>query len=266
MMREIQLPPEGNNYTVVEAFKTLRANIQFCGAKYKVIMVTSCLQSDGKTTVSFEIARSFSEDGRRVLLLDTDLRKSVMSSRLLGEKYICGTSDVLSGNAEMESCITKTQFSNLDIMFAGAIPPNPTELLGSESFVQLIDLLKEHYDIIIVDTPPLGAVIDAAVVAKACDGSILVISANTISRNFAINVLEQLRKSGCPILGSVLNRVTLHNSRYYKGSYYRYGKYYKKYYRYGYSHGNYGYENSYYGDTSPSKRKFSIKDLFGRKK
>ena len=265
-MREIQLPIDiQNNYTVLEAFKTLRANIQFCGTKYKVIMITSCLQSDGKTTVSFEIARSFSEDGRRVLLLDTDLRKSVMSNRLLGEKCIRGTSEVLSGNAELEECITKTQFPNLDIMFAGTVPPNPTELLGSEAFSELIAKLKEQYDIVIVDTPPLGAVIDAAVVAKACDGSILVISANTISRHFAMNVLEQLKKSGCPVLGSVLNRVMLHNSRYYKGSYYRYGKYYKKYYRYGYSHGNYGYENSYYGDPSPRRKKFSLLRLLKKK-
>lgn len=257
-MREIQLSlDEKNNYTVVEAFKTLRANIQFCGAKYKVIMVTSCLQSDGKTTVSFEIARSFAEDGRRVLLLDTDLRKSVMSNRLLGEKCIRGTSEILSGNAEFESCVIQTQFPDLDILFAGTVPPNPTELLGSESFVELISKVKDIYDMVIVDTPPLGAVIDAAVVAKACDGSILVVSANSISRHFAVNVLEQLKKSGCPVLGSVLNRVMIHNSRYYKGSYYRYGKYYKKYYRYGYSHGNYG-----YGYTHAAKKSFSFKNIF----
>jgi len=257
-MREIQLSlDEKNNYTVVEAFKTLRANIQFCGAKYKVIMVTSCLQSDGKTTVSFEIARSFAEDGRRVLLLDTDLRKSVMSNRLLGEKCIQGTSEILSGNAEFESCVIQTQFPNLDILFAGTVPPNPTELLGSESFVELISKVKDIYDMVIVDTPPLGAVIDAAVVAKACDGSILVVSANSISRHFAVNVLDQLKKSGCPVLGSVLNRVMIHNSRYYKGSYYRYGKYYKKYYRYGYSHGNYG-----YGYTHAAKKRFSFKNIF----
>ena len=264
-MREVQLfLDKKNNYTVVEAFKTLRANIQFCGSKYKAIMVTSCLQSDGKTTVSFEIARSFSEDGRRVLLLDTDLRKSVMSNRLLGEKYIKGTSEVLSGNAELSDCIINTQFPNLDILFAGTIPPNPSELLGSETFTELIGTLKEQYDMIIVDTPPLGAVIDAAVVAKACDGSILVISANTISRQFAMNVLDQLKKSGCPVLGSVLNRVMIHNSRYYKGSYYRYGKYYKKYYRYGYSHGNYGYGNDYYGSEQPKKKKFSFKNPFAK--
>lgn len=265
-MREVLLPLDTKkNYTVAEAFKTLRANIQFCGSKYKVIMITSCMQSDGKTTVSFEIARSFAEDGRKVLLLDTDLRKSVMSNRLLGVKSLPGTSEVLSENAEFSSCIVKTQFSNLDILFAGAVPPNPAELLGSDAFVSLIDKVKTQYDMVIVDTPPLGAVIDAAIVAKACDGSILVISANSISRHFAENVLEQLKKSGCPVLGAVLNRVMIHNSRYYKGSYYRYGKYYKKYYRYGYSHGDYGYGYGYQNRTQPQKKKFSIKKFLGLK-
>lgn len=262
-MREIQLQLDAqNNYHIAEAFKTLRANLQFCGSKYKVIMVTSCMQSDGKTTVSFEIANSFAEDGRRVLLLDTDLRKSVLSNRLLGEKNLAGTADVLAGRLGFEDCILKTQFPNLDILFSGAVPPNPTELLGSEDFSLLVEKAKEQYDIVIVDTPPLGAVIDAAVVAKSCDGAVLVICANAIGRHFARNVLEQLRKSGCPVLGSVLNRVIIHSSRYYKGSYYRYGKYYKKYYRYGYGQGEYAYDNNYYGETHTKKKRFG----FGKRK
>lgn len=267
-MNKMLLPRDSqNNYRVVEAFKTLRANIQFCGSKYKVIMITSCMQSDGKTTVSFEIASSFAEAGQRVLLLDTDLRKSVMSQRLLGEKIPVGTSDLLAGKARVADCIVKTQMHNLDIICAGTVAPNPTELLGSNEFRTLIANAREAYDIVIVDTPPLGAVIDAAIVAKACDGAVLVISANTISRHFAANVLEQLRKSECPVLGSVLNRVVIYNSRYYKGSYYRYGRYYKKYYRYGYGHGDYGYGygSGYYGEVPVSKRRFSFSSLFKKR-
>lgn len=252
-MKQIQVQIDfQDDYRISEAFKTLRTNIRFCGADHKVIMVTSCLQSDGKTTVSFGIAKAFAEDGQRVLLLDTDLRKSVMARRLLGEDVSLGTTCVISKTNSFEECVCKTQFSNLDILFAGVVPPNPVELLGSSAFVQLLDELKAQYDMIIVDTPPLGAVIDAAVVAKNCDGSVLVICANTISRHFAKNVLEQLEKSGCPVLGTVLNRVTIHNSRFYKGSYYRYGKYYKKYYRYGYGKGDYGYG---YGDNPYLKGK-----------
>lgn len=248
-MKQIQVQVDfQDDYRISEAFKTLRTNICFCGAYHKVIMVTSCLQSDGKTTVSFGIAKAFAEDGRRVLLLDTDLRKSVMSRRLLGEDISQGTTGVLSKTDTFENCVCKTQFLNLDILFAGVVPPNPVELLGAPVFIDLLEDLKTKYDMIIVDTPPLGAVIDAAVVAKICDGAVLVICANTISRHFAKNVLEQLKKSGCPVLGTVLNRVAIHNSRFYKGSYYRYGKYYKKYYRYGYGKGDYSYgygENPY---------------------
>ncbi|MBQ9130921.1 MAG: CpsD/CapB family tyrosine-protein kinase [Clostridia bacterium] len=261
-MRQIEVQVDfQNDYRISEAFKTLRTNILFCGADHKVIMVTSCLQSDGKTTVSFGIAKAFADDGQRVLLLDTDLRKSVMARRLLGQDVTLGTTSVLCKNNSFEECLCNTQIPNLDIMFAGVVPPNPVELLGSAVFSDLLAELKERYDIIIVDTPPLGAVIDAAVVAKNCDGSVLVICANTISRHFAKNVLEQLEKSGCPVLGTVLNRVTIHNSRFYKGSYYRYGKYYKKYYRYGYGKGDYGYgygDNPYLsqnGKHTPRKKK-----------
>ncbi len=257
-MRQIQVQVDfQDDYRISEAFKTLRTNIRFCGANNKVIMVTSCLQSDGKTTVSFGIAKAFADDGQKVLLLDTDLRKSVMSRRLLGEDISLGTTSVLSQTNSFEECVCTTQISNLDVMFAGAVPPNPVELLGSPAFVQMLVDLRERYDIIIVDTPPLGAVIDAAVVAKNCDGSVLVICANTISRHFAKNVLDQLQKSGCPVLGTVLNRVAIHNSRFYKGSYYRYGKYYKKYYRYGYGKGDYGYgygDNPYLGQGKSKKK------------
>ncbi len=256
-MEEIQLQVDiKKSFQAAEAFRTLRANLQFCGAKYKVIMVTSCVQSDGKTTISFEIANSYAEDGKRVLLLDTDLRKSVLDKRLSGDKKYSGTTDVLSGLRSFEDCVCRTQYSNLDILFAGTIPPNPVELLGSEEFSSLIAHAKEQYDIVIVDTPPLGMVIDAAIVAKCCDGAVVVICANTVSRQFARNVIEQLRKSECPILGTVLNRVMIHSSRYYKGSYYRYGRYYKKYYRYGYGYGDYGYgKHSYGAPETPSKRK-----------
>lgn len=264
-MKDIHLQLDTrNDYQLAEAFKTLRANLQFCGPKYKVIMVTSCMQSDGKTTVSFEIAKSFAEDGKRVLLLDTDLRKSVLSNRLLGEKYQVGTTEILSGKCSFEECVLHTQFPNLNIVFAGAFPPNPSELLGSDEFAALIAESKERYDIVIVDTPPLGAVIDAAVVGKVCDGAVLVISANSISRHFARNVLEQLKKCGCPIMGTVLNRVIIHSSRYYKGSYYRYGKYFKRYYRYGFNKGEYGYGNAdgYYGDSYKPKKR----SLFSKRK
>ena len=242
-------------YSVSESYKTLRANLQFCGAKYKVILFTSCMPNDGKSTISFEVANSFAMDGKHVLLMDCDLRKSVLQRRSTNEYNLPGTTEILSGTHNLRECICTTQYENLDIMFSGAMAPNPAELLNSKEFAILVEDARELYDIVIIDSPPLGAVIDAAVIAKQCDGAVLIISANTISRVFARGVVEQLRRSECPIMGVVLNRVEIHSGKY--GSYYKYGKYYTKYYRYGSGYGvNYGYGNEYATTaTQPRKKK-----------
>ncbi|MBQ3934692.1 MAG: CpsD/CapB family tyrosine-protein kinase [Clostridia bacterium] len=243
------------DYNVAESFKTLRANIQFCGPKYKVIMFTSCMPNDGKSTISFEVANSFAMDGKKVLLLDCDLRKSVLQRRVTNSYDMPGTTEILSGQRNLRDCICNTQYQNLDIMFSGAMAPNPAELLNSDQFAILVEDARELYDLVIIDSPPLGAVIDAAVIAKQCDGAILIISANTISRSFAHGVVEQLRRSECPVMGVVLNRVEIHSGKY--GSYYKYGKYYTKYYRYGSGYGgvNYGYGNEYTNAGRPQKKK-----------
>lgn len=265
-MKKVQLQAaEVKSSQVAEAFKTLRANLQFCGPKYHVIMITSCVPNDGKTTVSYEIASSYATDGKRVLLLDADLRKSVMAERLINEKCSEGTTEVLSGILPFSDCVCQTQNPNLDILFAGSNSPNPAELLGSEDFTNLISKVRESYDIVIVDTPPLGTVIDAAVVAKVCDGSVLIICSDKISRYFALEVLDQLRKSGCPVLGTVLNRVDMRKENYrkYGGRYYK--RYYKKY-GYGYGYGNYGYGYGYYGYGTYGNYSNTPQSAAGKKK
>ena len=121
------------------------------------------------------------------------------------------------------------------VVFSGIVPPNPSELLGNNSFDALVKALRDTYDYVIIDTPPLGSVTDAAIVAQKCDGAVMVVAANSISYKFVQRQLEQLRKTKCKILGSVLNKVDLQGDGYY-GKYYGsyYGKYYGKYY------GNYG--------------------------
>ena len=255
-MSKVTLSISSNtDYNVAESYKTLRANLQFCGAKYKVILMTSCMPNDGKSTISFEVANSFAQDGKHVLLLDCDLRKSVLQNRITNAYDLPGTVEILSGQRNLRDCICNTQYENLDIMFSGAVAPNPAELLNSKDFAILVEDARELYDIVIIDSPPLGAVIDAAVIAKQCDGACLIISANTISRNFARGVVEQLRRSECPVMGVILNRVEIHSGKY--GSYYKYGKYYTKYYRYGSGYGgvNYGYGNEYANTSAPKKTK-----------
>lgn len=216
------------NYEVQEAIKTLRTNIEFSGENIQVVCITSALPGDGKSTMSYNLARAFASGGRRTLLIDADMRKSVMRKQIwkAGDPGQ-GLVFYLSGRKQYKDTVCKTQYKTLDVIFAGQFPPNPSELLGSKRFASLIEQAKKEYSIIIIDTPPIGSVIDAAVVAKVCDGSILVLKDSAVSSRLAQQCKTQLEASKVPILGCVLNEVDLSSNRYY-GHYY--GKYYGHYY------------------------------------
>lgn len=220
---------EKADYRSKEAYKTLRTNIGFCGKDVKVIAFTSCTPNEGKSTVSLHLAASLAEIGKKVIFVDTDLRKSVLVGRYKAGKEIKGLSHYLSGQHPLEDVRYKTNIPMLDVVFAGPVPPNPAELLADTMFEDLIKDLRQEYDYVIIDTPPLGSVIDTAIISKVCDGIILLLAANTISYKFAQEVVAQLKKTNCRILGTVLNKVDMSMNSYY-------GKYYGKYY------GNYGQE------------------------
>jgi capsular exopolysaccharide synthesis family protein len=205
-----------------EAFKTLRSNIQFCGSDVKVIGLTSCRQNEGKSSISMHLADAMADSQKKTILIDADLRKSVLLGRYRIEKPIKGLTHYLSGLSMEDEVIYKTSTNNLDVIFSGPVPPNPSELLTSQIFVSLIHSLREKYDYILIDTPPLGSIIDGAVISRVCDGMILIIEADSISYKFAQKVKCQLEKSGCRILGAVLNKVELRKSvynKYYDKSY-----------------------------------------------
>ncbi|MFV0341438.1 MAG: CpsD/CapB family tyrosine-protein kinase [Anaerocolumna sp.] len=197
-----------------EAYRTLRTNLGFCGKNIKVIAITSCIPNEGKTTVSMKLSEAIADAGKKVIVVDADMRKSVMISQVK-MKAITGLTHYLCGQYKIEEVICNTQFENLDVIFSGPYPPNPSELLASSDFETLINQLKERYDYVIIDTPPLGAVIDSAIVSKVCDGYILVIEANKISLKSLKRVVVQLKKTNCKILGTVLNKVTVKNKSYY---------------------------------------------------
>lgn len=212
------------DYKSNEAYKALRTNIQFCGNDMKVIGVTSCMPNEGKSSICVNLAISMAESGKSVLLLDTDLRKSILLGRYKIRESIKGFSHFLSGQATCEEVLCDTDVKNLHMIFAGQVPPNPAELLGKKYFKDTLMVLRELYDYIIIDTAPLGSVIDSAIVAQQCDGMILTIAANTISYKFAQRVLEQLKKTGCPVLGAILNKVDASKKGHY-GQSYSYGSY-----------------------------------------
>ena len=226
-MQTIELKERLLDYRSKEAFKMLRTNIDFTGGDLKVICITSCTPNEGKSNISFEVAKSYAQMGKRVLLVDADLRKSVMRQRHKKGKVRLGLVNYLVGKCEFDEALCETDVKNLYMIFSGPVPPNPSELLGNRKFKEMIQNAREEYDMVIVDTPPLGSVIDAAVVSKCCDGAVVVIAAGNVSYRFARKVKEQLDVAECRILGCVLNKVDLSGKSYY-GKYY--GKYYGQYY------------------------------------
>ncbi len=187
-----------------EAIKTLRTNILFCGMDIKCIALTSSIPNEGKSAVSLELAASLAKIDKRVLFIDADMRKSVLKRR---HKLptVSGLSQYLTAQAELDEVICQTQLPNLDIILCGFYPPNPVELLSSERFTQLIDEMKEAYDFVIIDTPPLGIVIDAAIISKISDGAVIVVGTNMVSAKLAQSVRDQLLKADCKILGAIMN-------------------------------------------------------------
>lgn len=219
-------------YGSAESYKSLRTNLQFCGEDKKVIAITSCTPNEGKSSVSMNLAISLSEAGKKVLLIDADLRKPVLVGRMKVKGSVKGLTHFLSRQAALLDVICSTNVKNFHVIFAGPIPPNPAELLGGVLFHEMLKSLRKVYDYILIDCPPLGNVIDAAVIAEECDGSIMVIESGVISYRFAQDVKRQLERCNCPILGVILNKVDISKQGYY-------GKYYGKCGRYG-KYGNYG--------------------------
>ena len=225
-MKNLTINYEKLDYSVDESYKSLRTNLFFCGEDKKVIAITSCTPNEGKSNVSFNLSVSLAQAGKRVLLIDADLRKSVMIGKIELEGELKGLSHYPSQQETLSNVVYSTKIPKFHLIYSGAVPPNPAELLGSVHFKQLLSSVRDVYDYIIIDTPPLGSVIDGAVIAEECDGSIMVIESGVISYRFAQEVKEQLERCNCPILGVVLNKVDMKEQRYYG----KYGKYYGKYY------------------------------------
>lgn len=148
----IMTDPRQEDYFYQEAIKTLRTNIQFAGMDVKTILFTSCYPNEGKSDITFQLSQEIGKLGKKVLLLDADIRKSILASRYGVGKQVQGLSNYLSGQASIAEIIYRTNYENMDIIFSGSFAPNPSELLGQEAFGTLLGAVREHYDYIIVDT------------------------------------------------------------------------------------------------------------------
>ena len=228
------------DYAGNEAFNTLSTNLSFAGANVKKIMITSCHAAEGKSYLSMNLMRTLAQRGIKVALVDADLRRSTINSDY-GLKYEDGRSDgkglshFLAGMVGMDEVIYQTDIPNAIMVPVGRDVPNPLALLTNSHFAELLDMLASMADYVIVDAPPVGVVIDAAEIAKACDGTLIAVNYNDVSRQELLDVKQQIEQTGCPILGTALNQVDYDNymgRKYYK-SYSKYGKYgyYRKYYK-----------------------------------
>ncbi len=249
-MQKVSLIKENYDFRTQEAYKALRTNVSFSGDDIHVVAVTSCMPNEGKSTVSLALARAFAQSGRRTLLIDADIRKSEMKKNIIGGTVEKGLTDFLTNQAKIMDVLTETNEPNFYMIFAGHAAPNPSELLGNAHFKALIEAARKSFDMIIIDTPPITPVIDAAIVSKQCDGVVVVLRFAAVPYPMAQRLKVQFEAAGAKILGVVLNEIGSKGARYGKyGKKKYYGRYYERYYRRYYKnyYGGYYGENDYYG-------------------
>ncbi|WP_047390395.1 CpsD/CapB family tyrosine-protein kinase [Exiguobacterium sp. ZWU0009] len=192
---------------VAEQYRTIRTNIEFMAVDREIqaILVTSATQGEGKSTTSSNLAVAYAQQGKKVLIVDTDMRRPTVHYTFRVANGL-GLSSLLTRQAEKEKAILPTKVDNLSILTAGPIPPNPAELLSSRAMEHLVAQLREEFDIIIFDAPPLLQVADSRITSKLTDGVILVVGCTTSDRQRVLKAKEQLELAEAKILGVVLNR------------------------------------------------------------
>ena len=219
------------DFSVREAYNALRSNITFSiiGEKCKVISFTSTLPSEGKSINALNVALSFADVGKRVLLIDCDLRKPKLHS-LLDIESTPGFSNIIVGDCDIDSAIRRVPGYSIDIITAGDIPPISTRLLESDEINEFFYYIKKDYDYIIIDTPPIEVVIDSCILAKYTNGTVFVVRENYASKERIIRAVKQFEFAGGKILGYLLNGIALKKSFLPLNYKYRYEKGYEYYY------------------------------------
>ena len=239
------------SFAAAESYKLLRTNLLFAlpEKECRIIGVTSSIRGEGKSTTSVNLAYTLAQTGKRVLLIDGDMRLPTIGQKL-DMTSTPGLSNLLAGLSAERNCLRKSSyFDNWYILPAGDIPPNPSELLGSERMHALLDRYKDVFDYILLDLPPVNIVVDALVITKWTDGIIVVVRENYTDRRALDACMYQVEKLGAKMLGFVMTDADVGGS-----SYKHYGKYGKSY---GYGYG-YGYESS--GKNSSARKNQAFLD------
>lgn len=205
-----------------ESYRSLRTNIQYSSfdKKYQTIVVTSSDPGEGKSTVSGNLALAMAQGEAKVLLIDCDMRRPVVHKKFkLSNTY--GLSDLLVDTKKLNDVINKYN-ENLSIITSGKVPPNPSEMLGSNAMVAFLEEMKKHFDYIIMDTPPLQAVSDAQILSTKVDGVVIVVRAGVTKKESVHNSVSIIRKVNGNIIGTILNATENKRNKY--SYYYGYGE------------------------------------------
>lgn len=201
---------------VSEQFRTVRTNINFSmpDKELKTLLFTSSSPGEGKSTSAANVAIVFAQEGKKVLLVDADMRKPTMHYTF-HTTNTTGLSNLLTKQWMLEEVTKVTKIEGLHLITSGPIPPNPAELIGSNSMGSLIEELITQYDIVIFDAPPLLSVADAQILSNKCDGTILVINAGTTEKDSVVKAKESLVSAKANILGTLMNNFKLEKDHYY---------------------------------------------------
>jgi capsular exopolysaccharide synthesis family protein len=213
-----------NNHAFVESFRLLRNNIMFSSPdkEIKLLGVTSPSKSEGKSTIAVNLAIALAMDGKRVLIIDCDLRRPTIHGWMNVGREI-GLTSVVKNITTLEDAIKPTPFPNLDCLTSGPLPPNPTEFLNSEQTKMLFEQASNMYDIVVLDSPPCTGLSDVQVISTVADGMVLVVSLNSTTKQSLVATTRMLRQAGAPMLGTAINRIQYKRSSY---GYYAYSYYY----------------------------------------
>ena len=198
--------PLEDNYFINEAFNTLSINLRFSGPDRKVITMTSCFENEGKSFTVLQLARHLCLDGKRVIVVDADMRKSMIVAKYTELSGIKGLSELLSEMVTLDEALYHVDnIPGMDIIFSGDYPPNPCVLLGNHRFQDLIAQFREQYDYVLIDNAPLVPVVDAILCAKISDGVVLVVNRGKVRQKVLRTVCGQIEQSGTELIGVILN-------------------------------------------------------------
>jgi capsular exopolysaccharide synthesis family protein len=218
---------EGKHSMAAEAYRTLRTNISLSQVDrpIKTLLVTSCIPREGKSTTVANLGVTFAMAQQKVLIIDADLRRPILH-RLFGLPNNQGLTHTLSDTVDFEQVFSPTRVPNLWIVTCGIIPPNPSELLGSQKMKVFLERAKQRFDMVLLDSPPISSLADASVLGAIVDGVLFIVKVNMANRDLIEKAKAQLETVGANIIGVVLNDVDVKRDGYYRYYYYYNYEYY----------------------------------------